>query len=267
LSGVATSEVQVGDLRVAYERGGRGGPLLLLHGAVSDGRVWRHTSAALAEDFDVIAWDAPGCGRSSDAPTDFSMADYADCVAGFIDTLALSEPPDVVGHSWGSTLALELCLRHPALVRRLVLVGGYAGWAGSLPREQVATRLAFARAAAAAVESGTWDPRSMPGLFSDVMPVARAEELTTIMSEIRAPATRTMAEALAQSDLSARLDELATPTLVVCGDADERSPVSIGRALHAGIAGSELAILPGVGHECYLEDSDAFAATLRAFLR
>jgi pimeloyl-ACP methyl ester carboxylesterase len=259
--------IGVDDVQIAFDQTGDGPPLLLLHGGVCDRRVWRGTVAALADEFTVIAWDAPGCGESSDAPGDFTMADYADCLAQFVDGLSLPDAPHVVGHSWGSTLALELCLRHPSLVRRLVVVGAYAGWAGSLPPDEVATRLAFAHAAAAEIEAGSWDPASMPSLFSAAMPAAQAAELTAIMAEVRAPAVRTMAVALAQSDLSARLGTITAPTLIVRGESDERSPVAVCRALQARIPASQLAVLPGVGHECYLEDNAAFTATLRTFLR
>ena len=73
--------VHVAGLRIVYERRGAGPPLLLLHGAVCDGRVWRRQLDALSDAFTVIAWDAPGCGGSSDPPAAFRMRDYGACVA------------------------------------------------------------------------------------------------------------------------------------------------------------------------------------------
>ena len=257
--------VSVGDLEIGYRRAGDGPGMVLLHGAVSDSRVWRLALESFADEFAVVAWDAPGCGRSSDLPSGSRMADYADCLAGLIGALGLGRS-DVVGHSWGSTVALELCLRHPAVVRRLVLVGGYAGWAGSLPADEVARRLEFALRTADVIESGSWDPTSMPGLFSDVMPPDHAAELVAIMSEIRAPGTRAMGEALADSDLSGVLGGIEVPTLLVHGDADERSPLHVARALQRAIPNATLTVLPGLGHECYLEDPARFDAAVRDFL-
>jgi len=259
-------ETDVGDLRIGFQRAGQGPPLLLLHGAVSDSRVWRLAVTAFARDHTVIAWDAPGCGRSSDPPDGFGMQDFGAVLAGFVDALEL-DPAHVLGHSWGSTLALQFCLDHPSSVRSLILVGGYAGWAGSLPAEEVRRRLDFADRAAEGIDAGTWDPRSMAGLFSDVMPVEHAEELTQIMSDIRPAGTRTMARALAECDLSDALPAVRVPTLLVHGDEDERSRPSIGRQLQASIPGSTLSVLPGLGHECHIEDPAAFEATVRAFLR
>lgn len=263
---MGTEHVDVGDLRIAFRRAGDGPPLLLLHGAVSDSRVWRVEIDAFAGDHTVVAWDAPGCGGSSDAPDGFGMADYAAVVAGFVDALGLDRP-HVLGHSWGSTLALELALRHPDHVRSLVLVGGYAGWAGSLPPDEVERRLRFALAAGDAVEAGEWDPTSMPGLFSDTMPADRERELVAIMSDTRAGATRTMAHAMAASNLRDALGRIALPTLLVYGDADERSPVVVAEDLHARLPRSTLTVLPGLGHECYVEDPPAFEAAVLSFLR
>src|SRR4029078_4988777 len=100
-----------------------------------------------------------------------------------------------------------------AVVRILLLTGSYAGWAGSLPPEQVEQRLQFALRIAD-LPSGAFEPSSMPGLFSDELPADRAAELATIMSEIRPAGTRTMAYALAEADLRDVLPHIEVPTLL-----------------------------------------------------
>jgi len=210
--------VKVGGLEIAFRRQGRGPALVLLHGAVSDSRVWRLELESFSDEFTVVAWDAPGCGESSEPPEGFRMGDFADCLAEFIEAAGV-QCPHVLGHSWGTTLALELCRRHPSMIASLVLVGAYAGWAGSLPPDEVQRRLAFALATAELVAAHQWDPTSMPGLFSDAMSADRAADLVAIMSEIRPAATRTMAYALAEADLRDALPHIAVPTLLVNGDA------------------------------------------------
>ena len=107
--------------------------------------MWRPQLEDLSEDFDVVAWDAPGCGGSSDVPAGYRLADYADAVAMLIEALGLDRP-HLLGLSFGGGLAIEVCHRHPDLVRSLVLASAYAGWAGSLPAEEVAYRKARALA-------------------------------------------------------------------------------------------------------------------------
>jgi pimeloyl-ACP methyl ester carboxylesterase len=124
--------VEVGGFRIAFEREGHGPPLLLLHGFVGDGvGTWRYQLEMLSDEFTVVAWDAPGAGRSSAAPQSFRLSDYADCLSGFVNELKLTHPY-VAGLSFGSVMALELFRRHRGL-SKLVLASAYAGWAG-LPR-------------------------------------------------------------------------------------------------------------------------------------
>jgi len=259
----ATEHVEISSLRVAFRRHGAGPVLLLLHGGLCDGRVWRAELESFADEFLVVAWDTPGCGASDDPPDEFRMGDFAECLIGFIDALGLG-PAHLLGHSWGTTLALEVCRQRPDLVRTLILVGPYAGWAGSLPAEEVRARLESALAAAdapAQIRSA-----SMPGLFSAAMPPERAEELAGIMAEVRAAGTRAMAYALAEADLRDALPAIDVPTLLVHGSEDARSPLPVVEDLHRALPRSTISILPGLGHECFFESSETFATAVRPFL-
>jgi pimeloyl-ACP methyl ester carboxylesterase len=257
--------LQASGLRVALRRRGVGPPVLLLHGGLCDSRVWRVEIESFGEDFSVVAWDAPGCGGSDDPPEHFGLGDYADCLAACLAQLGLG-PWHVVGHSWGSSLALELCRRRPDVVATLVLVSAYAGWAGSLAPEEVQRRLEFALDVADDASNRRWHPASMPGLFSDVMPHDRAAELAEIMADIRPVGTRAMARALAEADLRDALASIDVPTLIVHGDADERSSLDVARSLHGGLSNAALTILSGLGHECFLENATAFDTAVRTFL-
>ena len=82
--------VDVGGLRIAFERRGEGPPLVLLHGWPSNSREWRRQLDDLSDEFTVVAWDAPGAGQSSDPPETFRLADWADCLAAFIEKLGFA---------------------------------------------------------------------------------------------------------------------------------------------------------------------------------
>ena len=62
--------VRANGVEVAYERAGTGPPIVFVHGAAADGRMWQPQLEALADEFTVVAWDEPGAGRSSDVPPD-----------------------------------------------------------------------------------------------------------------------------------------------------------------------------------------------------
>ena len=76
--------IEVNGLRVAYRRAGSGPALVLVHGGLGDSRDWRRQLEGLGDEFTVVAWDAPGCGGSGDAPASYRLPDYADCLAGFV---------------------------------------------------------------------------------------------------------------------------------------------------------------------------------------
>ncbi len=243
----------------------QGPPLLLLHGGVSDGREWRPQMARLAAEYDVVAWDAPGCGGSEDPPPEFRLPDFAAAAAGLVRALGLVRP-HLLGISFGAGLALEVYRRHPALPRALVLASAYAGWAGSLPPGEVAARLASAleQAARPPVE---WAREWLAGLLPSDVPRADAAELLRITLDARPAGMRAMALAFAEADLRDVLPRIAVPTLLLHGERDDRAPLSVAHELHATIPGSTLVVMSGVGHASNVEAPERFAEEVRAFLR
>jgi pimeloyl-ACP methyl ester carboxylesterase len=141
--------VELDGLQIAYECVGSGSALVLLHGYVGDGpTTWRPQLDGLSDEFTVVAWDAPGAGRSTDPPPErFGIDGYADCLAGFLERLRL-DTAYVAGLSFGGIVALALQRRHFARSSALILASAYAGWAGSLPPEVTEGRLRQALALA-----------------------------------------------------------------------------------------------------------------------
>jgi pimeloyl-ACP methyl ester carboxylesterase len=259
-------QVEVEGLRVAYRRAGQGPPLVLLHGGLADSREWRRQLEGLADEFTVVAWDAPGCGGSADPPGTWRLPDYAHCLAGLVQALDLGRP-HVGGLSWGGGLALELYRCHPQVPRSLVLASAYAGWAGSLPPEVVAERVERALREAE-LPPEQWVRGYLPGLFTEAAPAELVEEALVMMLDIRPAGMRPMLRGFAEADLRDVLPRIHVPTLLLYGEADRRSPVEVvARDLHARIPGSRLVVLPGVGHQCDMEAPDRFNAEVRSFLR
>lgn len=257
-------EVDVEGLRVTYERAGRGPTVVLLHGILSDSRDWRPQLEGLADDFDVVAWDAPGCGRSSDPPETFTAEDFAKTLVRFLAALGLDRP-HVLGLSWGSGLALEAFRQKPDLWRSIVLASAYAGWKGSLPSDEVARRLDQVLREST-MPPAEFVPGWIPGLLTPTAPAALVSEVIGIMSEFHPTGYRAMALAFAALDLRPILSTIDVPTLLLYGEYDQRSPLSVARAMQAMIPASELVVIPGVGHLTNLEAPDAFNAAVRAFL-
>jgi pimeloyl-ACP methyl ester carboxylesterase len=259
-------DVTVGGLRVAYDQRGDGPPLVLLHGGLDDSRLWRWQLEGLSDEFTVAAWDAPGGGRSSDAPAHWRMAEWAECAAAWIEAADIS-PAHVLGLSWGSSVALELYRRRPGVVRSLILASAYAGWAGSLSPEACAERLESAlRDAHLPPEAiaAAW----LPSLLPPAGPPGLDDELVAVMvHNLARGALVPMVRSMAEADLRDVLPGIRVPTLLLYGELDQRSPLPVAEALHAVIPTSRLVVIPGVGHMSNMEAPDAFTAHVREFIR
>ncbi|MBN1527863.1 MAG: alpha/beta fold hydrolase [Thermoleophilaceae bacterium] len=254
--------VRANGLQVAYERAGHGPPLVFVHGAACDSRIWRPQLDALAGEFTVVAWDEPGSGRSDDPPAEFGLPDYADALAALIDELDLG-PAHVAGLSWGGTVAQELYRRRPELVASLVLADTYAGWRGSLPEAEVEARVRGARAMVAAEE---FDP-TLPGLFAGDPPAEFAPLLEEIAAAVRPHHLGAQLLAMAEADTRDVLPAITVPTLLVWGELDARSPLYVAHDLRKAIEGAELVVIPGCGHVSNLERPVEFNQAVRAFCR
>jgi pimeloyl-ACP methyl ester carboxylesterase len=260
---VPTLEVE--GLEVAYEQAGEGPPLALLHGALSDSRVWRRQMEELSDEFTVVAWDAPGAGQSSDPAEPFGMAEWADALAAFLGAVKLGAA-HILGLSWGGSLALELYRRHPEGAASLILADTYAGWKGSLSSEGCTERLEMALRTST-MPSSELVARWLPELASEATSSEPVHELASIISDVHPAGVRLMAHSMAEADLRDVLPQIDVPTLLLWGEHDERSPLSIAEDMCAAIPGAKLAVIPDAGHDSNIDQPRRFSAEVRDFCR
>ena len=259
------AEIEVGGLRIGYQRAGAGPPLILLHGILSDSRAWLLQFEPLSEEHTLVAWDAPGCGPSSDPPETFRMPDYADCLAAFVDALHLGRPR-VLGLSFGAVLALELYRRHPAIPHALLLASAYAGWAGSLPADVVAQRVDQARRESE-LPAEVWVPRWASELVTASAPPALTQLIVAGLSQFHPAGYRAIAHSLAEADLRDVLPLIGVPTLLLHGEDDQRAPLRVAEELQAQIPQSQLVVIPEAGHLPNVQAPETFNAAVVEFLR
>lgn len=256
--------VEVGGLTIAYERAGSGPAVALLHGFVGDARsTWGSQIEALADQFTVIAWDAPGAGGSTDPPEDFGMDAYADCLGGFLRALRV-EQAHLVGLSFGGALALAAFHRHRELASSLTLVSGYAGWVGSLGAEEAGRRLTLS------LEASQLTPDEFvvamaPSMFSTTAEGERVAQFLDSVRAFRPGGFRAMARA-SYEDQRHVLADVDVPTLLLYADHDVRAPASVGEAIRSAVPGAELVVLAGPGHASTVEAPEDVTRELRRFL-
>src|SRR6266550_5722421 len=120
-SGVKTGYAPVNGLKLYYEIHGSGEPLILLHGGVVGITMFGPNVAALAEKRKVIAVELQGHGHTADIDRPLSFEAMADDIAGLMKYLAI-ERADLLGYSLGGGVALQMAIRYPQAVRKLVVV-------------------------------------------------------------------------------------------------------------------------------------------------
>lgn len=258
--------VEVGGGRsVAYRQAGAGPPLVLLHGFLCDSRCWRMQFEGLSDQFSVIAWDAPGAGATSDPPDPFTLTDWSQCLAQFLDALSIG-PAHVVGLSWGGILAQELYRIDPARVLGFVFADTYAGWRGSFSESVAQQRLQRCNRESFLPKDefvSIWVPKDF---FTEAAPAELSAEMAGVVADFHPLGFRLMARALAETDSTDLLSTIDVPTLLLWGDSDARSPVDIvGAQFRDSIPGAELVIIKNAGHVSNMEQPHEFNAQVRRF--
>lgn len=237
--------------------------VVLSHALGCDLTMWDALATELAQDCRVITYDHRGHG-SSDAPAGlYDMADLADDAAALLRELDTG-PVVWVGLSMGGMAGQELALRHPSLVRALVLANttsAYPEATREVWRQRIATvREQGIEAIADAV---------MGRYFHDGF---RGEHAATV-ARFRRRLVSTGKEgyigccnAVGNVDTTARLGAIAVPVLVVAGEMDQGTPVSMAQTLQQAIPGAALTVLAEASHLSAIEQPAAFAATVTAFV-
>jgi pimeloyl-ACP methyl ester carboxylesterase len=256
--------VEAAGLQIAYQREGNGPPIIFLHGFFGDHRVWRR-QLELADEYTLVAWDAPGCGESSLPGADFEIRDYANVLEEFIGRVGLDRP-HLVGNSFGGTLALQLASTRPELVKSIVGIDTYAGWSGSFTPDIVARRL-DASLPDLELPPAEVAAKWITGFVTPEAPEPIKDELRGIIVDFDPAGMRMMIEALAAADLRDVLGEIRAPTLLIWGAQDTRSPLTVARDLRGRLSGSRLVVLEGAGHLAQVEAASRVNADLRFFFK
>src|SRR5437764_2954676 len=220
---------------------------------------------ALRPEFEVVVYDHRGVGASTRLEGPLTIAQLAEDAAGLIAALEL-DSPHVLGISMGGMIAQELALAHPEQVRTLTLGCTYCGGEGSAvaaPEDlQGLTQ---------AMLSGDRQRALRAGFEINLSPAAVAAngnwERFLAIAEQRSVAVEvvmTQMQACMAHDTNARLEQLATPTLVIHGTADRLLPVANGRLLASRIPWARLELLEGVGHMFWWEQPERSAELVRS---
>ncbi|MGG1664030.1 alpha/beta fold hydrolase [Brevibacillus sp. NRS-1366] len=256
---------QVGSLTIHYQTAGEGIPLILLHGLGNNSGSWSRQLAGLQNQFQVIAWDTPGYGESSDPEPEFrTFRELAVILRDFLDALGFQKIY-LLGHSMGSTLAMQFCSMYPEYVEALILAASTRG--GLANPESNERKLKNRLHNIENLSPEELAERRTPDMFSKFASGEAITEAMRIMSKVRPAGYRSVAYSLYHADQTSLLSSIQMPTLLICGEDDTVTPVAESRMVEQRILGSRLELIAQAGHLCYIEKPEEFNALVRSFLQ
>jgi pimeloyl-ACP methyl ester carboxylesterase len=249
--------VSLPGLRLFVREWGEGDPVLFINGLGANVEMWGPAQERLARTARTIAFDAPGMGRSRTSPVVLPHPALATMICRLLDALEVDRC-DVVGYSFGGTVAQQLARQAPDRVRRMALVGTSCGW-GSVP--------ATARAVVLISTPLRYYSRRVLEQTNHLLDSASSDrESDTWRSQadarLRYPPTLTgyTQQLIAGATWSSLhwVSTLHTPTLVLAGGQDQIVPPANGALLSHLMFESRLHLLPEEGHLMLFDpDSDA----------
>lgn len=257
---VSTGYAPVNGLQMYYEVHGEGQPLVLLHGAFSAiGTSFGNVLPGLARSRQVIGLEMQAHGHTADIDRPLSLEQMADDTVAALKHLGI-EQADIFGYSMGAAVALRVAVRHPEVVRKLVLASVTYTMDGIHPGLMDGL--------------GEMTPEMMHGSpwHEEYLRIAPRPEDFAVLFEKKTEMDR------GTQDLSAdAIRAIEAPTLLVLGDSDLVRPehaVEMFRLLGGGVFGdlpaglpdSQLAVLPGTSHVTLVDRADLLLSIVPAFL-
>jgi pimeloyl-ACP methyl ester carboxylesterase len=260
-------KLRAGDVDIYVEQVGHGPDVLLLGGLSDPAESWQPQLDGMSDRYRLIAPDNRGAGRTPlpEAPLSVPMmADDAAAVLRALDVRAAH----VAGFSGGSLIAQELALRHPELVRSLVLMStfgrpdAYLRSAGKF-FDRLADVAPSERAMMEAFFLWIYTPRAHEnGMVEQII------EEALVFPHPQAPeAFKAQLEGFMSHDALDRLGEITAPTLVLAGELDILTPPRFGHTVAEAIPGARFEVMPGEAHQPFQEVPDEFNGRVDAFWR
>lgn len=258
-------DANINGIQLHFHRtGGDKPPLLLLHGITDSGQCWPLVADALSADYDIIAVDARGHGKSAKPETGYSRRDHAGDVAGLIEWLKF-ERPAVMGHSMGAGTASTLAALYPSLVGVLVLED--PPW-----REE-------GSATPPSVHASEWEEqiRTRKGLPPEELLAQGRLDNPTWPEAVFAPwiqakydVSPDVVKFITPTDMAWQhtVPKIECPTLLITAEPELGAIVTAEVAAQVQDANDriQVAYIPGAGHNIRREQPEVYLAAVRTFL-
>ncbi|MBK9637499.1 MAG: alpha/beta hydrolase [Bacteroidetes bacterium] len=258
--------IKVNDISICYNDYGKGDiPIIFIHGFPFDKLMWQTQLSLLCQDHRVIAYDVRGFGKSSIGSTQGSINLFADDLVNFMDGLKI-EKAIVCGLSMGGYILLNAVIRYPQRFEAIILSDTQC-IADSFETKEKRKK------AISQIVAGKINDFAMgfiATVFSEDTKKTKGEVVekikSTILSTRAESVTATLSVLAEREDLCSSISQIAVPTLIICGEKDNVTPVEQAQFLHDTIPNSQLKIIDNAGHMSNLEQPDEFNRLVLDFL-
>lgn len=261
------SEISINGISFYYEIHGNGTPLMLIAGLASDLQSWQPVLPYLSRTCQVIIPDNRGAGRTRPQDVNICISEMADDFATLIKKLKFRSV-DILGHSMGGFIAIDLAVRYPDLVGKLIL----AGTSSSLSKRNKDLFTNWAQNLEKGADLDFWFRNLFYWIFSERFfkdetalneAVKLAVDYPYPQSDI---AFKNQVKAITEYNGTQLLDRIRSRTLVINGREDRLFPVSTALALARNITGAEFVIIDRAAHALYVEQPKTFSELVLDFL-
>lgn len=254
----------IDDTSVEVLTQGEGPHLVLLPTLLAELTVYNEVIDELAEEWTVHRINFPGFGGST-GPIGSAIEDYADLIAGVFRKLDLPADTILLGNGFGGFVAGTFAIRHGGLIDKLILVDTGPGF----PEAAKGPLRILAEKATGEGMNSVLDA-AVKRMFPEDFIAGNSEVIDRRKQHLSQADPKLFANAalaLTKFDNTPRLGTITNPTLIVVGLEDQTTPPFLSHDLQAGIKGSELIELPGIGHCPQLQDPKGFLSAIGPFLR
>lgn len=244
--------IEVENFRLFYRHCGKGKPVVLIHAASASSRIWLPVISILKQKFSLFAPDLPGHGNSQPLNENDPIPDMPKVINDFMEKLSIKSA-DVIGASRGGLIGIQLAVRFPSKVKKLVLVSS-----AGLP-DAIRPPLEL-------------QPKKFEDLFINKSIITQ-DFLNKYVSDDAKKAE--IYEKIRKSSLPkdyylkgilCDIVMVRRPTLIVWGEKDPTYPLVCGYIFQALIKNSKLVVISNVGHSPNLEAPDSLAEIIKDFL-
>ena len=252
--------VEAAGIDVEVRRGGRGAPVLIIHGELGV-PGWLDAYRRLAESFEVIVPSLPGYGRSTRPDWIMGVHDVAAWITWLARDLAIPTPLNLVGCSLGGWVAAEIATIAPQFIDKLVLVG-----AMGLKPETGEIFDYFLESGKTGVTRAFHQPDQSPAFAQYYGKAWTPEEVDRVEQHREMTCRIAWKPYMHSLTLPDLLAGVQTPTMIVWGAEDTIVPLNSGELYHRAIKGSRLVTIEDCGHMPEMEKPAEFAELVSDFL-